>query len=304
MTTEETQTEAPLSFQDAAAQAEVDLAPAEETPVAEAAPATEEPAPTNKDTDLLTAEEETALRETAKNDPEQLVAGFKKAFYGKTQTLAEEKRALAKTAEFQKALLDNPDSTLADLAKQHGYTLTKPTPVAPPAEVEFDAEQVVAAELGEDLAFLAPQLTRAVTKLAEHITGRQLKPTQEQTAYLSDQAARSALDSLYGEFEKTNPGWKEHLPAMDAMSQKFPYTDGTDRLEYMSAMLRLSTPDSAPAGNGQKTADVVAKLTKAAAASDEINRPALTDSRAKVAPPGLPTFMEAAEAAERGEVWD
>lgn len=294
----------PPSFTEAAAQAETDLAPVEEAPSPEPAPDdTPTVEPTDDEHALLSAAEEAELRTAAKDDPAKLVDGFKSAYFKKTQTLAEQRKAVQQLTDFQAALTDNPETALSALAQQFGFTVAKPAtePTAAPEETAFNAEQVVAAELGDDLAFLAPQLTKAVTKLAEHIADQKIQPIQNETTAQSARQAEAQVTQLLTTFGEKRPDWETHRPAMEELSQKL-QPNGMDELDYLDLLYR--SVGGATVTTPSTTASVVEKIVRAAAASDDAPRSALTDSRVTQKPAALPTFTEAAAAAERGEDWE
>ena len=265
------------------------LPPAEESPEVE-----DQPSEATESPDALLSDEQ-----VAKLTPDQRKQydEMNRAWTQKTQKLSAERKEMEQWKPLIDALTNDPDAALRQLAERRGMQLS------PKAQ-----EQVVAAaaadtlaELPEELQFLKPALELLGKTILDSVEGK-LKPIAEAQTQMLSEAAAAETQATLEAFSAKYPGWEKHQEAMVKLGQKMIPTAGamTD-FEYMEMLHTLA---SAKESEADKTKKVVAKINKAAAASEQ-KTAGLSSERIEHAmpPPGKRSLRDAYEAAKRGEVW-
>ena len=81
----------------------------------------------------------------------------------------------------------------------------------------------------------------ASVAVAEHIADQKVKPVQDQTKQVTEEAQKQYLDRLYSRMDEKHDGWREHFDAMDKLSKQLPMGKGMDEIKYMEILLREVT---------------------------------------------------------------
>jgi hypothetical protein len=293
---------------DSAEQSEQDQAVAADSGVAEGAEDNVEAEEEVADDDESESEDEDTLLSQAdidqlKGKPEELAKKLNQAWTKKTQLLATERKQLEPYLGLIEQL--NGDEVqqkraVAALAAHLGMNLGEGTK----AERQEQAKELgeilmedVRAALGPEYGDLADRLAPAMQKVAERVASEVAKPlAAEQHRLLTDVAARESAAAVQV-FEKTHPDFKKHEAAMVALSKKL-QPNGMSEQEYLSTLYAVVTASG-------KQGDAVKKAIKRINDSTKSGSdgPRVPAREVKVTPTGTPSFAEAAEAAERGEVW-
>jgi hypothetical protein len=150
--------------------------------------------------------------------------------------------------------------------------------------------------LGPEYEDIADRLAPAMRRVAEMVAAETAKPlVAEQDRLIQESAMRESV-AVINDFEKSNPGWRKHEPAMVELSKKLmPQTGMTER-EYMDILYTVVTRDTS---EGDKTKRIVDRINKSTRNDSGGNR--VPSREVVVKPSSLPTFEEAATAARRGE---
>lgn len=233
-----------------------------------------------------------------KNNPAALRKELNRAATKKFQQLAKQREELEPYADLIKGLDEDPRGTVEALARQLGINLG-----GPPARVEQQVVEMsdavrdaVRESLGPEYEDIADRLAPAMRKVAEMVAAETAKPlVHEQNRIIQEAAMRESV-SIIGEFEKANPGWRKHEPAMVELSKKLTPQPGMSEREYMDILYTVVTRDTS---EGDRTKRIVERINKSTRNDSGGNR---VPSREVVTrPTALPTFEEAAAAARRGE---
>ena len=270
-----------------------------ETPAEETVTVADQPtAPTEEPIDTLDIPEEEVKKLSLKE--QKVYRALQKKF---TET-SQARSALEKQLDSWKPLIDgfsaDPDKTLADLAKERGFVLTKQDQDIARAHT---AETVQS--LPEELNFLEPILADRDRRLIEAMRA-ELAPIRETTNQMLTEAAAAETEGTLKAFESKYPEWKKYEPQMLTLAQKFlPAKGAMTDFEYMEHLYKLSTVDISKA---EQTKTVIDKINRSAS-NAEPPASGISSSRvehtmpADLASDSSSRMRAAWEAAKRGERW-
>ncbi len=320
--TPDTTESAPLTFDQAAEAAlaehspkgEQATAPGESNPTESSADTTTTTATPTPETGLITDAEYSALETKFAGDPKGLRRALEGTFTQKTQKLAEERRSydrLKPYAELVDAYETDPLETIERLARQHGRTLavageTTETHADIPAASSEAATGLVdkfKEDLGPEYEYMADAMAPALMNLVKAAMAATIEPLKAQQELIVGKAANDQTETVMQTFEKSHTDYKDHEPAMLALSQKI-QPNGMSELEYLDHLYQAVT--STPAARQQAIAKgVKAALAKMEKGALEAETDRTTpEHRVTKRPPKNPSFEESAAAALRGERFD
>lgn len=113
----------------------------------------------------------------------------------------------------------NPTQGLNELAQQLGYKLTPNTPQNTPQPSGGQYESAVKSAVeeafqgSEDLGFLKPQFTVALSKALEGV----VKPIEEMSAREKQNQRTAVIRAVESEMDKDFPGWRQHNEEMQEL---------------------------------------------------------------------------------------
>lgn len=251
----------------------------------------------SSDEDLLSPEEVEVLSK----DPKAYHKALNRAFTTKSQKLSAQMKQLEPYMAFFEALENDSEGAIRELAERVGLRIEGGAKAGSEQAKELGAHllEVVQAELGDEYGDLSPKMARAMEKVAEMVATRVAQPlAQEQHRLLRETAEAESARALEV-FGKTHPDFKKHEKAMVEMSRKVTPQKGVTEQEYLGILYDLV---QAKGKEGDLTKKIVKRINQSAKSSKE--GPRVPAREVKTNPSALPTFAEAAEAADRGEVWD
>lgn len=261
----------------------------EETGEADADPDTE-----SDSIDLIGQDRFDAL----KGNPAALRDELNRAATKKFQQLSKQRKELEPYADLIRGLDEDPQGTVEALARQLGINLS-----GPPAKVEKQVAEMgdqirdaVREALGPEYEDIADKLAPAMRRVAEMVAAETAKPLVAEHDRLIQESALRESVAVIEQFEKSNPGWRKHEPAMVELSKKLMPQKGMSEREYMDILYTVVTRD---ASEGDRTKRIVERINKSTRTDSATTRVRSADVIVK--PSALPTFEEAAAAARRGE---
>lgn len=275
--------------------------------------------PATTDDELISAEEFTALQTKHAKNPDALLKDLVGVFTKKTQTLAAERKSVARLQQYE-PLLDAYEQDAVGviklLAEENGLELVAKGTTAPKTEPAAGEEAVdtlldeFRTTLGPELEYLADGLAPAIKGLVEKLTKTTVteatKGLKAQQDTLLTKAATDATDAVMTTFGTTHPDWKDHEPAMMALAAKIE-PKGMTEVEFLEHLYQVATRDAWEKDKDTKIGEAVkttlAKMQKGAATT-ETHQASTPESQVRKAPPETPSFSEAYEAAKRGERWE
>jgi len=240
---------------------------------------------------LLTAEEVGKLSPKEK----KLYEKAQKNYTQKTQALAAERKEIESWKPLMESWKSNPDAALEQLARQRGFSLTRPQQDTTAKE---QAKEIVD-QLPDELAFLEKPLETRIQKALD----ARLKPLEEREAQRNAQTAAAETKATLEAFSAKYKGWEKHEPAMMKLGEKLLPTGGMSDFEYMENLYKLATADIDKAEEAKK---VVARMEKSVAAAESPTT-GVAEGRVEHRKPSNITsqnaFREAYKAAKQGIVW-
>lgn len=253
------------------------------------------PATDSETPDLISETDWTAIQAKFPGDPAKQRAELNTAWTRKTQTLADERKAVA--AERQQLEADR-------------LALKAPPLESAAAMVPIDEMAEARKLIGPDLDFLAEPVARVIDARVDarekQFIEKYLKPVMEEHQQIQGRYAKAQSDALMQTFTTKHPDWSQHDEAMAALTQEMPLlpTSKLDPLEYMERLYRLVTFDSQLAkARAESGAEAVTRLAKGAEQAERHSQP-VSQTQVSRTPPANATLEQAFAAAKRGEKWD
>lgn len=242
--------------------------------------------------------------DSLKNDPEKLLAELNRAATKKFQGLSAQRKALAPYAAFINQFESDSTAAVTELARQLGLQIVVPKkggPEAAEAAAESIADKVTKhfrKVLGPEYEDLADKIAAGVQESVQLMIDEAVTPLKAgQDSLEKDSAAREAGTAIK-QFERKYPEWKKHEKSMVRLSKQFPPGEGTTEAEYLEGIYHLATRN---AKTGDKVQKTIKKMVNNISKSEGRNR-SVSDKNVSKGPAGkLPSFREAAAAADRGE---
>lgn len=213
------------------------------------------------------------------------------------QALSAREKELAQAEQLLKALTDDPDAAIEELAKQRGLTLSK---AKQDATVEQKTQEAMS-KLPAELEFLRPIFDEFGKQIMESMRG-EIQPLRDSQNEIVSKAVAAETTSTIEAFSAKYPEWQKHEGRMLELGQKFMPTAGAmSDFEYMETLYRLATADTTKA---EQTKKIIEKINKSAA-SVEPNTSGVSSDRVEhvLPPPGKRSIRDAFKAASRGERW-
>jgi hypothetical protein len=246
---------------------------------------------------FLTAEEEAALRDKHRNDPEALSKSLRRAFHEKTTRLKAEREQIRSVMPLLQALHSDPQRAVRVLAAQYGINIAESTHT-PDGRTEAQAATVdklvtkFEEALGPDVA---PGVVEAIRGEVRDLVKTLLQPVQQfhqtQVTQLAEERSRNTLDA----FTEKYPDWKKLEGRMVELSKEMPASKGVDDMTYMTRLYRLAKEEKAPA----VAAKAEVERTNAALHASGSPAKGTPESSVSTTPTKRVSFQEAAQAAIR-----
>ena len=234
-----------------------------------------------------------------KSDPVKLNKELVRAANKKFRDAADERKAFEPYSNFIAALQKDPRAAISALGTRLGMEFKSPKSEETAVEdLNTAIVKDVRAALGPEYEDLADRLAPAIRAVAERVAAEQVRPLQDGVSdIINDSAIREsklAIDS----FSVKHPDWKDHEPAMVALSKKVTPGEDVTEEEYLENLYYLVTRDKSTGDGVKKT---IAKMQKSAGDGNSRQSSTVSDKNVSRRPTTLPTFTESAEAAKRGE---
>jgi hypothetical protein len=312
--------------------------PAQEDDKAPSAPAAKA-----ETTSLISDADLRALQTKYANQPDKLLKEYNRVFTQKLQDVAQQRKAGERAisaheryGSFIEAYETDPDYTVGELARRHGYTLVKAdgTPAAggTGATTSTKTDDPVAVALadlspdkllprvtelleGSDVEYMAEPFTRVfsavlepLTKAVRAQTAAEVAPLREAHAVNQKRAAVEEAKGVLTAWGAKHPGWEDHRTTMETLADEIQMKPGSDENAYLDRLYHLATREAwekdrdgqiARAANG-----AVDKMVKQGAGGSKKARrsTAVPSDQVEEAGPAdrAPSFREAADAAVRG----
>jgi len=196
-------------------------------------------------------------------------------FTQRTQKLSAREKELEATANIVQALQNDPQGTVAAMAKQLGLKVEQ----SPETQAAQDAAGQMRAGLEQMFGpEVAEKLVPALERIAEDVTKRHLAPIQEWQTQTLAQAAQTRAQAALQAFESKHPDWKQYESGMQAAAQRLRPADGVSEAEWLDTLYSVATAD---ARSGDATKRAVQRIAKSAAAASP---PASGVPQTRVAP--------------------
>jgi hypothetical protein len=218
----------------------------------EATAAPPEPAPADSESpDLISDAEYQALKDTHKDDPDELAKALKGAFTKKTQALAEERKALESLKAYKPFIdalvgAETPETRAAVLrqaATELGVDLSA---VASPAAedtatVAQNVADVVREKLGPDYEFMAGPIAQAIEAVMAPIQAQlqSLSSVGSKADAAVQHIAQQQVNETMAALDAALPDWKQHEQAMVELG--LPAKPGESALDYAKRAYRIVT---------------------------------------------------------------
>ncbi|HYE85952.1 MAG TPA: hypothetical protein VEA16_06335 [Vicinamibacterales bacterium] len=282
-----------------------------------AAGATDDTAPEEVSSGLITAEEYARV----KDDPAAFRKAILKGFTQKTQQLAKERGELGTWAEIREAFNEDPATALRVLGAQFGLEIRDPKATSDggqtaTAQAATDAGDDAVAALKGALADaglddLAEKLAPAIRKIAEAAAGKATEPIRTHQEQLIEESAAREADATLSSFGEKHPDWKPGNEVDKAMAKLAAQVDikrdpKTGKalmsdMEYLETLHFLATRDQQIAKGVKEHLD---RMTTSAAAAADGKASTVAGDKVTKGPPKNAGFNDAYQAAKRGERWE
>jgi hypothetical protein len=231
--------------------------------------------------------------------PAEILPHFKRmqaAYTKKTQALAADREKVQLVDQFR----NNPEfarQLVLQEAQRLGITLAPATPQTPrPASSAIPPEyvQALAAELPQELQWMAPALASATYKGVAHLTTPMLQQNQQRIK----EERETEWDSLAAQLNERQPGWETHEDDMLAMYEFLQ----SPKLKHPVYGSKLDLLLSLVTGNATATQQAIQRMSQAGrqrvgtGQTSRTSVPNITD-RVRKAPTTRDAWQEAARAA-------
>lgn len=240
-----------------------------------------------------------------KDDPAALRKELQKAATKKFQRASAARKAVEPYAEFIAAFESDPTGAALELAEQMGLKVEKPKSEAEAEKAAVKLSDRVSAaikeKLGPDYEDLADKIAAGVYEAGVEMFNELSAPLKRDQATLIKDTANTQAAVVIKAFEKDHPDWKKHEKTMTALMTKMPPSGKVTEREYLENIYTLATQRKSV---GEKVKKTIAKMTRNVQRSEGKSRTA-SDKTVSKGPSGkLPSWDEAAAAAQRGERFD
>ncbi len=267
------------------------------------------------DVGSLLTEEEKLEYDTL--DPDAKLKRLDQAFTQKTQSLAEERKKSeevqrqlnqerSKYADFNnliEAYEKDPARVVRDLAAQNGLTIQQSendTLVREQAAGLVSSLRPVLEK--HDLGFLAEEMAPVLEEWGKNLTKSAVEPIQQEQDRTMAQAASEKAMVALNEFTQSHPDAPKYEKQMVALAQNLQPQGMTER-EWLETLYQVAaSKDLQKAAADKAASEARARFTKSARNS-ESSSAGVPDKIVKQSPPDTASFLDAYDAAKRGESW-
>jgi hypothetical protein len=207
------------------------------------------PAADRESPDLMSDAEYQALKDTHKDNPDELAKALKGAFTKKTQALAEERKGIERLKRYEKFIdaiegADSPTSrasVLRQAAQELGVDLS--AVASPNAEdtATVSLAEVVREKLGPDYEFMSGPLGQALEAALAPLQAKldALSSVGSKADAVAQHIAQQQVSETMATLDRELPDWKQY--EQDMVELGLPAKKGESALDYAKRAYRIVT---------------------------------------------------------------